>query len=91
MRWRHFRIYLQEVGQSGVGFARLGGTQASRLRKDGYPNVYNIEQDPREEFEIDPEASWVVGQYMPLVLQSYASVRQYPNPRPATITDFQER
>jgi arylsulfatase len=91
VRWRHFRIYLQEVIPSGLGFTTVGGTQASRLRKNGYPNVYNIEQDPREEFEIGPEASWVVGKYMPLVARYYASLREYPNPRPANITDFSER
>ena len=90
VRWRHFRIYLQEVVPSGLGFTTVGGTQASRLRKNGYPNIYNIEQDPREEFEIGPEASWVVGKYMPLVGQYYASLREHPNPRPANITDFRE-
>ena len=91
VRWRHFRIYLQEVIPSGNGFTTVGGTQASRIRKNGYPNVYNIEQDPREEFEIAPEASWIVGKYMPLVAQYYASLREHPNPRPANITDFSER
>ena len=68
----------------------VGGTQASRIRKNGYPNICNIEQDPREEFEIGPEASWVVGWYMP-VSRYYASVRDFPNPRPANITDFVEK
>ena len=53
--------------------------------------MYNIEQDPREEFEIGPEASWIVGKYMPLVGQYYASLKEHPNPRPANITDFRER
>jgi arylsulfatase len=90
VRWRHFRIYLQEVIASGNGFTTVGGTQASRIRKNGYPNVYNIEADPREEFEIGPEASWVVGKYMPLVGRYYASLRDHPNPKPANITDFRE-
>ena len=83
--------YLQDVVPSGPGFTTVGGTQANRIRKNGYPNVYNIEQDPREEFEIGPEASWVVGKYMPYVLKYYASLRKHPNPKPATITDFSER
>jgi len=91
VRWRHFRIYLQDVVPSGSGFTTVGGTQANRIRKNGYPNIYNIEQDPREEFEIAPEATWVVGKYMPHVLKYYASLRKHPNPKPATITDFSER
>ncbi len=90
VRWRHFRVYLQDVVASGNGFTTVGGTQASRIRKNGYPNVYNIEQDPREEADIGPEASWVVGKYMPLIVQYYASLKDHPNPRPANITDFRE-
>ena len=91
VRWRHFRIYLQEVIPSGLGFKTVGGTQGSRIRKNGYPNVYNIEQDPREEADIAPEASWIVGKYMPLVAKYYASLKKHPNPKPANITDFSER
>jgi hypothetical protein len=53
--------------------------------------LFNIEQDPREEYDTGPSESWVVGMYMQLVLQYYASLREHPNPRPATITDFRER
>ena len=90
VRWRHFRIHLQDVVQSGNGYIRQGGTSANRLPKNGYPTVYNILADPREEHDIGPEASWVVGKYMPLVMRYYASLKDHPNPRPATITDFSE-
>ncbi len=73
------------------GLTTAGGTQGSRVCKNGYPNVYNIEQDPREESEIGPEASWIVGKHMPLVVKYYASLKQHPNPKPANITDFSER
>ena len=90
VRWHHFRIHLQDVVQSGNGYVRQGGTSANRLPKNGYPTVYNILSDPREEHDIGPEASWVVGKYMPLVMQYYASLKEHPNPKPATITDFSE-
>jgi len=90
VRWRHYRIYLQDVIQAGNGFISMGGTQANRLPKNGYPYVFNIEADPREEHDTGPTESWVVGKYMPLVLQYYASLKKHPNPRPATITDFRE-
>lgn len=91
VRWRQYRIYLQDVIQAGNGFQRMGGTQASRIPRNGYPALFNIEQDPREEYDTGPSESWVVGKYMQLVLQYYASLREHPNPRPATITDFRER
>jgi len=91
VRWRHFRIYLQDVVQAGSGFTRMGGTQAMRLPTNEYPRIYNILQDPREEYDTGPSESWIVGRYMPLVVQYYRSVAQYPNPAPATIVDFSER
>jgi arylsulfatase len=69
----------------------MGGTSANRIPRDGYPSVYNIEADPREEHDVGPEESWIVGKYMPLVMKYYASLKEHPNPRPATITDFSER
>jgi arylsulfatase len=91
VRWRHYRIYFHDVVQAGNGFIKMGGTQALRLPKNGYPYVYNIEADPREEYDTGPSESWVVGKYMPLVIQYYQSLQKYPNPKPATITDFSER
>ena len=88
VRWRHYRIYLQDVVQAGTGYIKMGGTQGNRLPKNGYPYVFNIEADPREEHDTGPTESWVVGKYMPLVMQYYASLEKHPNPRPATITDF---
>jgi len=91
VRWRHYRIYLQDVVQSGGSFVQMGGTQANRIPKNGYPMLFNIEQDPREEYDSGPSESWIVGKYIPLVLEYYASLRAHPNPPPATITDFSER
>lgn len=91
VRWKHYRIYLQDVVQAGEGYIRMGGTQANRLPKNGYPYVFNIEADPREEHDTGPTESWVVGKFMPLVLSYYASLKDHPNPRPGTITDFSER
>jgi arylsulfatase len=91
VRWRHFRIYLQDVVQSGGGYVRMGGTNANRIPRNGYPSVYNIEADPREEHDVAPEESWLVGKYIPYVLEYYSSLKEHPNPRLATITDFGER
>ena len=91
VRWRHYRIYLQDVIQSGGGYIHMGGTMANRIPKNGYPAVYNIEADPREEHDVGPEESWIVGKYMPLVMRYYATLKKHPNPRPATITDFSEQ
>jgi arylsulfatase len=90
VRWRHYRIYLQDVVPAGNGYIKQGGTSANRLPRNGYPAVFNIHADPREEHDVGPDESWIVGKYLPYVLAYRASVREHPNPRPATITDFSE-
>jgi len=91
IRWRHFRIYTQDIVQAGNGYVRMGGTQGARVPKNGYPYVFNIEADPREEHDTGPTESWVVGKYMPFVQQYYESLRAHPNPPVPTITDFSEK
>jgi len=88
VRWRHFRIYLQEVVQNGTGYVKMGGTQALRLPHNGYPTIYNIEQDPREEHDMGPPESWVVGQYMKTIYQYLATLEEHPNPPAANLTRF---
>ncbi len=88
VRWRHFRIYLQDVVQAGDGYIRMGGTQANRLRHNGYPKIYNIAQDPREEHDVGPPESWIVGQYMKVIYQYLATLEDHPNPPAANLTDF---
>jgi arylsulfatase len=90
VRWRQFRIYLQDVVQSGNGYVQMGGTMANRVSLNGYPKIYNIQADPREEHDVGPEESWMVGKYLPLVFSYYASLKEHPNPKPANITDFGE-
>ena len=68
----------------------MGGTSTNRLERNGYPAIYNIETDPREEHDVGADASWITGQYLRLVRDYYASVRKYPNPRPANIVNFSE-
>ncbi len=88
VRWRHFRIYLQDVVQAGEGYIRMGGTQANRIQHNGYPKIYNIAQDPREEHDVGPPESWIVGQYMKVIYQYLATLEDHPNPPAANLTDF---
>ncbi len=88
VRWRHFRIYLQDVVQAGEGYIRMGGTQANRIQHNGYPKIYNIAQDPREEHDVGPPESWIVGQYMKVTYQYLATLEDHPNPPAANLTDF---
>lgn len=88
VRWKHFRIYFQDVVQAGNGFVRMGGSQANRLPHNGYPRIYNIKADPREEEDVGTLETWVVGQYMRVVLQYLATLEEHPNPPASNFTDF---
>ena len=47
---------------------------------NGYPKMYTIEADLREEHDVGPSESWIVGKYMPLVIRSYQSLIKHTNP-----------
>jgi arylsulfatase len=88
VRWRNFRIYPQDVVPAGEGYIRMGGTQAARIQTNGYPRIFNIELDPREEHDTGPSESWVVGPYMRVISGYLATLEDHPNPPPSNFTDF---
>jgi arylsulfatase len=55
---------------------------------NGYPKVFNIESDPREEHNIGAQYEWVIGPALKIVEEYKASLRRYPNPPAANITRF---
>lgn len=88
VRWKHFRIYLQDVIQAGNGFVGMGGTQANRIPHNGYPRIYNIAADPREEYDVGATDSWVAGQYMRVIGRYLATLAEHPNPPASNLTDY---
>ena len=90
-RWKQFRAYFADVapGRSGRGGATLmGGVGASAAPMNGYPKVFNIEADPREEHNIGEMYEWVIGPVLKAVEEYKASLREHPNPPAANITRF---
>ena len=67
VRWRNFRIYPKLfVPSSGVSFP-MYGVSGNRMEQNGYPAIFNIEADPREELNLFPTSGWVVGQYLRVI------------------------
>ena len=90
-RWKQFRAYFADVapGRSGWGGATLmGGVGASAAPMNGYPKVFNIESDPREEHNIGEMYEWVIGPVLKAVEQYKASLAKHPNPPAANMTRF---
>jgi arylsulfatase len=90
-RWKQFRTYFADVapGRSGWGGTHLlPGTGSSAAPMNGYPKVFNIESDPREEHNIGALYEWVIGPTLKVVEDYKASLKRYPNPPAANITRF---
>ena len=66
----------------------LAGTGASAAPMNGYPKVFNIEADPREEHNIGAMYEWVIGPALKAVEGYKASLGEHPNPPAANITRF---
>jgi hypothetical protein len=76
-------------GRSGWGGANLlPGTDGSAAPMNGYPKVFNIESDPREEHNIGAMYEWVIGPVLTAVEQYKASLARHPNPPAANMTRF---
>lgn len=91
VRWKQFRTYFADVGpgRSGWGGVHLlPGTGSSAAPMNGYPKVFNIESDPREEYNIGALYEWVIGPSLKIVVEYKASLQNHPNPSPANITRF---
>lgn len=91
VRWKQFRAYFADVspGRSGWGGTNLlAGTGGSAAPMNGYPKVFNIESDPREEYNIGAMYEWVIGPILKAVEEYKKSLENHPNPPPANITRF---
>jgi arylsulfatase A-like enzyme len=90
-RWKQFRGYFVDIapGRSGEGGSvLLGGVGTSAAPMNGYPRVFNIEADPREEHNIGEMYEWVAGPLLKAVEEYKASLAKYPNPPAANMTRF---
>jgi len=75
--------------RSGWGGEHLmGGLGASAAPMNGYPKVFNIESDTREEHNIGEIYNWVIGPILKLVETYKATLAKHPNAPTANMTKF---
>jgi arylsulfatase len=86
VRWKQFRIYPLQVVEASNS---LGGYLGAIRENWGFPQVYNIEADPKERVDIIIEGhSWVMGPYLKLVGEYKASLKDHPNPPAGNLTKY---
>ena len=87
VRWQQFRIYPQDFVSSG-GNPFRPGVAGGRMAMNGYPSIYNIENDPREQDNLIASKAWVFRKYMKAIGEYYKSLEKYPNPPGVSLTKF---
>ena len=87
VRWRQYRMYPKEFvsAQGGESMPGLGG---HREELNGFPAIFNIEQDPREEVNVLATSGWVIAQYLRLIGEYQKTIEKYPNPKAVNLTEF---
>ena len=59
-----------------------------KLETGGFPDFYNIELDPREERNLASFSGWTIPGYMKVVAEYLATLKEHPNPKAISLTDF---
>ena len=67
----------------------VGGYLGTMQETAGFPQVFNIEADPKEKVDIGPiGGGWVMGPYLQIIQEYRATLKDYPNPPVPNVTKF---
>jgi hypothetical protein len=66
----------------------MGRQPGRRAEGNGFPAIFNIEADPREELNIVGTSAWVIGSYLKAIGDYKKTLEKYPNPKAVSLTDF---
>jgi arylsulfatase len=90
-RWKQWRMYFADVAparSTEEGGEMLGGLGLSAAPMNGYPQLFNIESDPREEHNVAEQYDWVSGPLLKVVADYLKTLKDHPNPPAPNITRF---
>lgn len=87
VRWRNYRIYPKQFIQSS-GNPGMYGLTGVRQEGNGFPAIFNIEADPREELNTLYNSAWVIGPYLKVIGEYMKTLEKYPNPKAVNMTQF---
>jgi arylsulfatase len=87
VRWRQFRFY-PITFSSTDGNPQIGGYVGRMGETAGFPEIYNIEADPREQMNIAVNFGWTVPFYAKIIGEYQKSLIEHPNPPAVNLTEF---
>ena len=64
------------------------GLTGARQEGNGFPAIFNIEADPREEVNTLYNSAWVIGPYLKVIGEYMKTLEKYPNPKAVNMTQF---
>ncbi len=87
VRWRNYRIYPKQFLPSS-GNPSMYGLTGARQEGNGFPAIFNIEADPREEVNTLYNSAWVIRPYLKVIGEYMKTLEKYPNPKAVNMTQF---
>jgi arylsulfatase len=87
VRWHQWRIYFYDMHRTGSGPQMLGDLYIGKSDLY-YPEVYDIQMDPHEDFNLGGVNLWPLEFAYKPVREYLESLKKYPNPPGVNMTKF---
>jgi arylsulfatase len=88
VRWNQFRIYPVEIKPSNSN-PEYAGYLGTIIETAGFPEIYNIEADPKERNNISIQGGgWIIAPYLQTVQKYKMSLKNHPNPPAGNVTKY---
>ena len=85
VRWGKYRFY-PKAYIPNFGNPYQEGALGLKIEKVGFPDIFDIESDPREENSLTGTHAWVARYYFETMAIYNQSLKKYPNPKGVTLT-----
>jgi len=87
VRWRQFRVYMVDQGGGSGTTAEFQYGLGGSYKILDYPQIFNIEHDPREEYNVSAHHGWVMPHAMKHIMEYKTSLKKHPNPPPPNLAN----
>ena len=87
VKWRNMKVHFQVRNSVDAGPVRAAGQSVVHgyAIKLNYPWVFNVENDPKELWNIGSTSEWIVPPVGKIQARYFRSLAQYPNLRPGQV------
>lgn len=92
IKWRKFKIHFN-IRETSTGSVRMPGQQmlTSRRVVPNFPWIFDIESDPKEQWNIAPASNWVGVPAAKIIAKYEKSIAEFPNIKPGSNSSEAEK